>query len=127
MGAALQVVRKITPTTLAVSGRFGKYEKEPLHDVRTQKVESSPVLEAMKRAWAKCTIRSLDLNKDYAKVCGKIKGFEYSAKDVDSGTGRLSSIKPLTCISIASCILRSVSSRFAPVAIQPGKSGEYAE
>jgi hypothetical protein len=51
----------------------------------------------------------------------------YSAKDVEAGTGGLSSISPSTCSWTASYIRRSVSSRVAPVATHPGKSGEYAE
>jgi hypothetical protein len=39
----------------------------------------------------------------------------------------LSSIRPSTWSSMASYIRRSVSSRVAPVATQPGRSGEYAE
>ena len=48
----------------------------------------------------------------------------YSADAVASGIGSLSSINPWMCISTASCMLRSVSSRVLPVATQPGKSGE---
>jgi len=44
-----------------------------------------------------------------------------------SGTARLSSTNPFTCISTASYIFCSASSRVSPVAAQPGKSGEYAE
>ncbi len=47
----------------------------------------------------------------------------YSAKDVDAGTGCLSSSRPSTCIWIASYIQRSVSSRVDPVATPPGRSG----
>ncbi len=51
----------------------------------------------------------------------------YSANDSDSGIGKLSSNNPCTCISIASQIFFSASALVEPVAIQPGKSGEYAE
>lgn len=60
----------------------------------------------------------VDLPKAYAGTT------TYSANDVDTGTGCLSSMRPSTCSWIASYIRRSVSSRVAPVATQPGKSGE---
>lgn len=48
----------------------------------------------------------------------------YSAKEWDSGIGSLSSSRPRTCISIASCMFFSAASRVGPVATQPGRSGE---
>ena len=50
----------------------------------------------------------------------------YSANDSDSGIGSSSSFEPCTCIWVASWILRSTSSRVAPVAMQPNRSGRYA-
>ncbi len=51
----------------------------------------------------------------------------YSAKALDSGMGRPSSIIPCTWSSRASRMFWSASSRVAPVATQPGRSGEYAD
>jgi hypothetical protein len=49
------------------------------------------------------------------------------AEECDFGTGIPSSTRPRICISIASCICSSASSRVFPVAMHPGRSGEYAK
>ena len=51
----------------------------------------------------------------------------YVEEDRDGGIGSPSSLSPSMWNSIASCIRSSASSRVAPVATHPGRSGEYAE
>jgi hypothetical protein len=51
----------------------------------------------------------------------------YAAVAEGSGIGKRSSRRPLICMSMASRMCASVSSGVAPVATQPGRSGEYAE
>src|ERR1700730_329212 len=51
----------------------------------------------------------------------------YSATDVEDGIGSPSSFRPSIWRRIASYMFASASSRVAPVATHPGRSGEYAE
>jgi len=51
----------------------------------------------------------------------------YVAVVLGSGTSSPASRRASRCIATASRMLRSASSRSAPAATQPGRSGEYAE
>src|SRR6266581_2181334 len=52
---------------------------------------------------------------------------QYDASDRGDGIGSPARRKPSKWNSMASCISRSTLSRVLPVAMQPGRSGEYAE
>lgn len=68
------------PAILAASRKFDGFRRELLHDVRTAAVKSSPVLDEMTRIWKQCTQEYLIA---YDTMLGRIRGLEYSAKDVE--------------------------------------------
>jgi len=73
------------PTELAVSSRFGGFKPETDHLLRTQNVESSPVLEGMKKAWVDCKDLTHGLWEiRHHSTLDRIKNLEYPAIDVET-------------------------------------------
>lgn len=87
MEAALQIETK--PGRLAASGRFGIFRPEVERNVRASRLESNPVMAAMRAAWTE--FYSIDsmisfywMQDAHAKLSDRLKSMEYSAKDIET-------------------------------------------
>jgi len=69
----------------AASSRFGGFRPESERSVRSMRVEMNPVLEEMKHIWRTHNrFEFFYTGKHYSEIFRRIKGMEYSARDVEA-------------------------------------------
>jgi formylmethanofuran dehydrogenase subunit C len=85
MDAALQILRKNIPSTVAASSKFGGFKPETDHPIRNPEVASRPVLEEIKAVWSRCHIDNgvLAAVNGCREMRAGLRRIGYSAKDVE--------------------------------------------